>query len=200
MKPGKVIGGAAGGVMVALSLATAGIVYAYLTEYGESRLTVAALVVAVGIGIAAAIYLLASKYCRSTRSAIIILSLLAAMLLIPLLSMVYPGRVTYARFGLTVYGIIPVPVLDITVGSNGMLWFRDKSHFISASEVQPLLSPEVKVLVIGTGWNNVLKVDPAILDIEGVEVHILPTPAAIDLFNRCVSEGRKVVLVAHSTC
>ena len=116
------------------------------------------------------------------------------MLLAPLLSMVWPGRITYARFGLTVYGIIPVPLLDITVGPHGGLWFRDKSHFISTTEVQSLLSPDVEVVVIGIGWNSVVNVAPAIRNLEEAEIHILPTPAAFEFFNQCVSEGRKVVL------
>jgi hypothetical protein len=43
-------------------------------------------------------------------------------------------------------------------------------------------------------------IDPAIQAIEGVEVHVLRTPAAFDLFNEYVSRGRTVVLIAHSTC
>jgi len=114
--------------------------------------------------------------------------------------MFYPGKITYSRFGLTVYGIIPVPIFDITVGPHGGLWFRNKSHFISIDEVQPLLSPKVKILVIGIGWDSKVKVDPAIRDMKGVEIHILPTPEAFDLFNKYKSEERKAVLVAHSTC
>jgi hypothetical protein len=114
--------------------------------------------------------------------------------------MVWPGRITYSDFGLTVYGIIPVPVLDVTVGAHGGLWFRDKSHFVSLDEVESLLSPEVEVVVIGIGWHSAVQVDPAIQDLGGREVHILPTPEAFDLFNRAVSEGRQVILIAHSTC
>ena len=54
--------------------------------------------------------------------------------------------------------------------------------------------------MIGIGWDSAVKVDSAIEEIEGVEIHILPTPEAFDLFNRYVSEERKVVLIAHSTC
>ncbi len=114
--------------------------------------------------------------------------------------MTYPGRVITSRFGLTVYGIIPVPLLDVTVGPHGGLWFRDKSHFISVDEFKSLWTPDVEVVVIGIGWESLVKVDPAIEEMEGVEIHILPTPKAFDLFNRYVLEGRKVVLIAHSTC
>ena len=59
---------------------------------------------------------------------------------------------------------------------------------------------EICGLVIGIGWNSNVRVDPAVKNIKGAEVHILPTPQAFELFNRCVSEGRRVVLIAHSTC
>jgi hypothetical protein len=171
-----------------------------LTEYGGQRIAIAAFIVAVGVGIAVAVYLLVSRVCRNKKNTIVALSLLLLLLLVPLLSMVWPGQISYARSGLTVYGLIPVPVLDITVGSHGELWFRDKSHFVSLEEVQPLLSPGVEVVVIGIGWQSAVHVAPAVQDLEGCEVHILPTPQAFELFNRYVSEGKNVVLLAHSTC
>jgi hypothetical protein len=114
--------------------------------------------------------------------------------------MFYPGKVMYSRFGLTLYGIIPVPVLDITVSQQGWLWFRDKSHYVSIEEVNSLLTPDAQVLVVGIGWEGAVRVDPAVEAIEGVEVHILQTPDAYDFFNECVSRGIPVVLIAHSTC
>ena len=114
--------------------------------------------------------------------------------------MFYPGKVTYARFGLTVYGVIPISSLDVTVGPGSLLWFRDKSHFISVDEVEPLLSPETDVLLIGTGWHGAARVDPAVQELAGIELRVLQTPAAFELFNELVSSGRRVALIAHSTC
>ena len=184
----------------ALSLLIAGILYAYLTEYGARRILLAVVIVAAGLVEGIAAYLLISKHCQRKRCAAIIIALLVVLLLVPLASMAYPGTVLYSQFGLTVYGLLPVPVLDITVGPHGGLWFRDKSHFISIDEVQPLLSPDVEILVIGVGWHSAVRVDPAIEALEGVEIHVLPTPQACDLFNRYVSAGRRVTLIAHSTC
>lgn len=196
----RVAGVLVGLVFLALSSTVAGIVCAYLTEYGARRINLAAAIVAAGAVTGVVVCVLVWRYCQSNRCAAIVLALLVILLLAPLASMAYPGRVLYSRFGLTVYGIIPIPMLDITIGPHGGLWFRDKSHFISMDEVRPLLSPDVEVLVIGIGWESAVRVDSAIEEIEGVEVHILPTPEAFDLFNRCVSEGRRVVLIAHSTC
>lgn len=186
--------------LFAVSVLVAGIVWAYLTEYGEQRIVAAVAIAVVGASAAVVAYLLVVRCCKSTRCSLVIVSLLAVLLLVPTLSMFYPGKVTYSRFGLTVYGVIPVPTLDITVSPGGFLWFRDKSHFISIEEVEPLLSPDVEILVIGTGWHGAVRVDPAVQEIEGIEVHILRTPAAFELFNEFVSSGRRVVLIAHSTC
>lgn len=187
-------------VPLALSFLGAGVVCAYLTEYGQQRFLLAALVAALGAGIGVAAYLLVSRHCRDNRHALFAVVLAAMLVLVPLASTVYPGRITYSRFGLTVYGLVPVPTLDITVGAGGGLWFRDKSHFIAYDEVEPLLAPEAEALVIGIGWQSAVQVDPAIQEMEGIEIHILPTPEAFDLFNRYVTQGRRVVLIAHSTC
>lgn len=187
-------------VPVALAFVAAGVGCAYLTEYGATRLLLAAAAAAAGSGAGATAYFFVSRLCRTRGRAVLALALVAVLLLAPLASMLYPGRVTYSRFGLTVYGLIPVPTLDVTVGPGGGLWFRDKSHFVSYDEVQALLSPDVEALVIGIGWDSAVSVDPAIRAMDGIEVHILPTPEAFDLFNRYRSQGRKVVLLAHSTC
>lgn len=200
MKRNWALGILVGVALLGAAATAAGVICAYLTEYGERRMIAAAAVAALGVGASFAGYILASKHCTSRKRTVATLSLLLALLLAPLASMVYPGMVTYSRFGLTVYGIIPVPVLDVTVGSHGGLWFRDKSHYVSIDELRPLLSPDVEVVVIGIGWHSAVDVDPAIRQMEGLEVHLLPTPAAFALFNRCVLEGRPAVLIAHSTC
>ena len=193
--------GALVGIAVfAVSVLVAGIVWAYLTEYGLQRIVASVAIAVVGAGAAIVAYLLVVRYCRSRRCSLVIVSLLVVLLLIPALSIFYPGKVTYSRFGLTVYGAIPVPSLDITVSPGGFLWFRDKSHFISIEEVEPLMSSGAEVLVVGTGWHGAVGVDPAIQEIDGIEVHILRTPAAFELFNEFVSSGRRVALIAHSTC
>ena len=195
----RAIGVLVGIIILSVSLLVAGIVWVYLTEYGQRRMA-AVVISVVGAGVTVLAYLLVVRCCRNTRCSFAVISLLAVLLLVPTLSMFYSGKVTYSRFGLTVYGAIPVPVLDITVDSDGCLWFRDKSHFVSIEEVKRLISSDVEVLIIGTGWHGAVRIDPAVQEIEGIEVHILRTPAAFDLFNGFVSSGKTVVLIAHSTC
>lgn len=199
-KLSRVTGVLVGLVVLSLSALAAGVVWAYLTEYGQRRVAAAVAIAVTGAAVAAVAYLLVTRTCKSKRCSIVVLSLLVVLLLVPILSMVHPGKVTYSRFGLTVYGAIPVPTLDITVGTDGILWFRDKSHHVSIEEVMGLLSSDAEVVVIGTGWQGAVRVDPAVQEIEGIKVHVLQTPAAFELFNEYVSQGRKVVLIAHSTC
>ena len=196
----RVTGALVGIVLFAVSVLVAGIIWAYLTEYGLQRIALSVAIALGGTGAAVAAYYLVVRYCKSRKCSLVVVFLLVVLLLAPTLSMFCPGKVTYSRFGLTVYGVIPVPSLDITVSPGGVLWFRDKSHFISVDEVELLLTSDVEVLVIGTGWHGAAKVDPAVQEIEGVEVHTLRTPAAFELFNEFVSKGKRVALIAHSTC
>lgn len=145
-------------------------------------------------------WLIATKLPDARRARIAVTSIFAAVFLVPVLSMFTIGRVTGSAFGFTMYGLIPIPALDITVGPNGGLWFREKTHHVGLDEIEPLVGEDTEVVIVGTGWHNAVKVDDAVRDLEGYDVRILPTPKAFELFNRLVSAGRRVVMLAHSTC
>ncbi len=130
---------------------------------------------------------------------------IAAILIALLIVSAYPiscliGRVTFAEFGLTTYGIIPVPALDITVDSNGLLWFRDKTHLITETEITRLLDDNVEVAVIGTGWNNAARLAAGVAENIPVKLVVLSTPEAFAEFHRLKAAGVSAVLLAHSTC
>lgn len=199
----RLVGFVIGLTILVLSALAAGIVLVYLSEYGQRRLAAAAAIAVVGVVVGILAYFLVARACKTNRCALAILALLVVLLIVPTLSMFHPGKITHARFGLTVYGAIPVPSLDIAVRASGVLWFRDKSHHMSVEEVTALLSPDTEVVVIGTGWHGAVQVDPAVQNIErvdGIIVYIQRTPEAFALFNELKSQGRKVVLIAHSTC
>jgi len=200
MKSNKAVGLLTSIVVLSISLMVSCVLWNYLTEYGWKPKILAIFIFFLGLNMAIIAYMLVPKYCKNIKRATIFIAILTALLSVPTVSVFYPGKITYYRFGLTIYGLVPVPVLDITVGSHRALWFRDKSHFISADEVKALLSSKVDTLIIGTGWQNQVRVDPGIRDIKGVEIHILSTPDAFNLFNKYRTEGRTVVLIAHSTC
>jgi len=187
-------------ILLAVFILTIYIYYTYLSEYGSRRNILTLFLSIVGIGVTIIFYFLATKLCEKKTSRNILITVFLIIFFVPICSMYYPGRITYSRFGMSVYGLIPIPALDITVNSSGKLWFRDKSHYLSLEEVNPLLSSDVKVLVIGIGWHSRVEVDPAIKQLEGIEIIILSTPDAFDTFNEKKLGGESVVLVAHSTC
>ncbi len=97
-------------------------------------------------------------------------------------------------------GALPIPVLDITVSSSGVLWFRDKNHQITLSEVRPLVDESTEILIIGNGWHGAAKVDEAVLEAFGSRVHVLRTGEALRAYNSHRAAGRRVVLLVHTTC
>ncbi len=120
--------------------------------------------------------------------------------MVPIFSVV-AQRITYTRFGFTVYGGIPIPLMDITVDQNGFLWFRSKTHKITREELDALVAPGVEIVIVGIGWDSIAQLtDDAKLISTKIDLRVLPTPAAFALYNKLKAEGRKVVLLAHSTC
>ncbi len=181
-------------VVVAVALATC------MTEYRPASLWAAAGSGLVGAGLTMAVAFRVYRF-SSTRQRVVTVSIVAAALIaIPGASIVWPGRITASGFGWTVYGAIPVPTFDLRIGASGIPWFRDKTHHVSLEEARGVVSPGVEVLVIGAGWDGVVQVDPAVRRMEGVEVFIAPTPEAFAEYNRLKSEGRRVALLAHSSC
>jgi hypothetical protein len=135
---------------------------------------------------------------RSVQAAAFSLALF--VLLAPLISS-WIGRVSYSRFGFTTYGLVPIPTLDITINQHGKLWFRPKTHLILRDEIANLLEPDTEVVIVGIGWDRIARVETDALPHDSqVELIVLSTPEAFRLFNTMKSQGRRVVLVAHSTC
>ena len=101
---------------------------------------------------------------------------------------------------------------DIVVKTEENVYKRDKtpsktkygtSHILSAAEIIPVLTDLPEVLVVGCGQSGVLSVGEdakELLSKEGVELVDLPTPKAIELYNKLKEQGRTVAAVIHVTC
>lgn len=83
----------------------------------------------------------------------------------------------------------------------------DTTHEIGDWEVEELLSNSPKVIILGTGWAGVLKVNsklnpPAGGQISklGIEIKALKTPKAVQEYNRLTEQGKKVNALLHTTC
>ncbi len=102
-------------------------------------------------------------------------------------------------FGFTVYSCIPFPYFDLKIHVNGFPSIREKSHFVSLAEVMELLDEKPDVLVIGIGYDEMVRVDERVRGLE-VEIRILETSRAIEEFNRVKDQGKRVAAIIHSTC
>lgn len=191
------IGVFVGTLLASVSAVLAFIVWRYLSGHASKSLA-AGLIGLVGAGAGVFVGTTISR-ARSRRwpTAALGISLCAAL---SIFGSFAAARVSYSRFGLTVYGVIPIPVLDVTVSADGLLWFRDKTHLITLDEVRALLGPEVKVIVIGTGWHELAQVEEGVEKLLGVSVEVLSTADAFSRYNRLKAEGVKVALLAHTTC
>ena len=109
------------------------------------------------------------------------------------------GRFGFCRFGLLVYSAIPFPAVDLVVHANGLPAVRgSKEHFVAFAEIEGLLKERPDVLIIGTGYDNLVQVEEEVAALPTVE--ILPTPQAVRRYNELRDEGKRVAAIIHSTC
>ena len=172
-----------------------------MTEYPVAAAMVTVALLAVGA--VAVVWWLTGRM-KSRRAASLLLgSLLAILLLLPA-SAVWPGGLTHARFGLTVVGLLPVPLFDVTIRSNGRPGLRDKTHRVTLEEARGMVDAETEFLIIANGWDGAVRVDSEVLAPGalpgGAIVEVLRTRQAVERYKQLRGEGRRVALLLHSTC
>lgn len=177
------------------------IVYAMNFE-GHAMAIPLAIGAAFVFGVLALLVWLIPRFIKKPKPAAITLSVILVLMMVIGASQRWPGGITYARFGLTVVGLLPVPALDIRIHADPdrRLGFRNKSHQITLEEVKLLLEEKPEVLIIGTGWHGVAKVDTEVRELKETRIEILKTGEALDLYEQLRAEGRRVALLAHTTC
>lgn len=115
-------------------------------------------------------------------------------------SALWPGGISCARFGLTVIGGCPVPAFDFVIGTDGVPRPRTKSHLITLGEVKPLLDGGPEHLILAIGWDGVVRVEETVKNLGGVQTEILRTGEAFARYNALRAEGKRVAILAHTTC
>lgn len=111
------------------------------------------------------------------------------------------GRFGFCRFGLLVYSALPFPGADLVIHANGLPAIRgSKAHYVGFAEIEGLLEEEPDVLIIGTGYDNMVQVEEEILAMSAVQILPLPTSQAIRRYNELRGEGKRVAAIIHSTC
>ncbi len=111
-----------------------------------------------------------------------------------------PGRFGYHTFGFTVYSSIPIPYFDLKIHADGFPSIREKGHLVTLAEVRDLLEEGAEVLVIGTGYDEMVKVEPRVLESPKIPVKVCATPKAIEEFNALKSQGKRVAAIIHTSC
>lgn len=77
------------------------------------------------------------------------------------------------------------------------------THTIGDWEQELLSMVDPEVIIIGNGYNGVLKVSGEMrekLGHSGAEIKVLLTPAAVSEFQKLVSQGKRVSALIHTTC
>lgn len=110
----------------------------------------------------------------------------------------WPG-ISAARFGLTVVGLVPVPAFDLIFDVHARPHLRAKTHLFRAEELAPYLEQRPEVIVLGVGWSSAVKVAPELWRL-GVAVEALESGAALERWRALRAQGRRVILLFHSTC
>ncbi len=81
-------------------------------------------------------------------------------------------------------------------------WWRPKGHEVTASDVAAALGAHVKLLIIGTGEKNRVRVRSdatALIKRAGIELIAVPTPEAVKIFNERAG-GVRTAAGFHLTC
>lgn len=183
--------------IVGLGLLLAYVAWQYLSQYPSSP-WLAAMITLVSLGLGAALLLGLTRKGNSFLCLTAICVCLGLHILV--LGSATSGSVTHARFGLTVVGALPIPSLDVTINSDGRLWFRDKSHRVTLDEVLPLIDDTTEAIVIAIGWDEQVKVDKEVVEKLGPRALIQETSKALETYKKLRAEGKRVALLAHSTC
>ncbi len=93
--------------------------------------------------------------------------------------------------------------MDIAISSDGKVapWQIGTVHVVTPADIETLIGPSTRELIIGTGANGVSEVRADALahaNAKGVKVHVLDTAAAVKLFNTMPKEG--LAAAFHTGC
>ena len=94
---------------------------------------------------------------------------------------------------------------DVIVGRDFLLtnWWRKEGHRVQVDDIGEMLKYKPEVVVFGTGANGRVVVDRKVVDelrSMGCDVYAEPTSKAVEIYNRLLKSGKRVLLAAHLTC
>jgi len=81
-------------------------------------------------------------------------------------------------------------------------WWRKEGHNLQVVDLTDVISVNPQILVIGTGATGLMRVPKETishLELKGIEVYVVRTGEAVELFNKLQNE--KIAIAAfHLTC
>jgi len=80
-------------------------------------------------------------------------------------------------------------------------WWRDEGHFLTMKDMGEIFEANPKIIIIGTGFSGVMKIDPDVKEYcrkNDIKLIELVTAKAIFEYNKL--EGQGVVGAFHLTC
>lgn len=107
------------------------------------------------------------------------------------------------------YGTITIDGItytdDVIVWPEGVddSWWRVTGHRLSQEDLEPILSKEPEVIVIGTGSSGAMDVPTDVrtfMQQHCSKVQVERTEEACSLINELMAAGRRVVAGLHLTC
>ncbi len=81
-------------------------------------------------------------------------------------------------------------------------WWRREGHLLQLEDLTEALAEDPQLLVVGTGADGVMQVDPAVpayLKSRGIELVALPTREACRVINELAGR-RRLAAALHLTC
>lgn len=113
-----------------------------------------------------------------------------------------PMRLSGYRFGrVEVDGVLCHEDLWIC-GERVGRWWRREGHRVHPEDLAEVLELSPEVVIIGTGFSGMLKVTKeaeALLSSRGMELRVLRTKDAVELYNE-LAQKRRVAALLHLTC
>ena len=83
-------------------------------------------------------------------------------------------------------------------------WWRKEGHLLQLADIESAVTEaDPEIVVVGQGKFGVMKVSPEVegyLSKKDIVLHAEISDKAVDVFNRFLSEGKRVLGAFHLTC
>ena len=111
-------------------------------------------------------------------------------------------KIQHVEFGNIVIDGVAFSDKDFFITNNNVEAV-EKSHNIGIKDFEQLLLREPHIVIISTGFGNMVKIDAKIHEYakkSKVELYTLPTPDAIKKYEELSKLGKNVIARIHVTC